>query len=120
MCAFTQYYKSKHCDDILKIISKELCVKGNVYDIIEAYMEYKNKHFKNFKKEYEGQFNDYRNENVEKEKYINEKLSNLRLHKIIKQIELIHLLWDFDAVSLSKCYVGSEVNLCQNRNWLCF
>ena len=36
----------------------------------------------------------------EKEKYINGKLSELRLHKIIKRIELIHLLWDFDAVSL--------------------
>ena len=64
-------------------------------------MEYKNKHFKIFEKEYENRFNDYRNENVEdKEKYINEKLSNLRLHKIIKRIELIHLLWDFDAVNL--------------------
>ena len=64
-------------------------------------MEYKNKHFKIFEKEYEEQFDDYRDENVEeKEKYINEKLSNLRLYKIIKRIELIHLLWDFDAVSL--------------------
>ena len=56
-------------------------------------MEYKNKHFKVFEKEYEDQLNDYRDENVEdKAKYINEKLSNLRLHKIIKRIELIHLL----------------------------
>ena len=39
VCAFNQYYKSKHCDDILKIISKEGSVRGNVYDIIEAYME---------------------------------------------------------------------------------
>ena len=99
--AFNQYYKSKSCDDILKIISKELCVKGNDYDIIEAYMEYKNKHFKVFEKEYEDEFNDYRDENVEdKEKFINEKLSHLRLHKKTKRIELIHLLWDFDAVSL--------------------
>ena len=96
-----QYHKSKHCDDILKIINKELAVKGTVYDTIEAYMEYKNKHFKIFEKEYEDQFDDYRLENVEeKEKYINEKLSQLRLHKIIKRIELIELLWDFDAVSL--------------------
>ena len=101
VCAFNQYYKSKHCDDILKIINKELVVRGTVYDTIEAYMEYKNKYFKIFEKEYEDQFDDYRDENVEeKEKYINEKLSNLRLHKIIKRIELIHLLWDFDAVSL--------------------
>ena len=101
VCAFNQYYKSKHCDVILKIISKELCVKGNVYDIIEAYMEYKNKHFKIFEKEYENQFNDYRDGNIDdKEKYINEKLFNLRIHKRLKQIELIHLLRDFDAVSL--------------------
>ena len=39
VCAFNQYYKSNHCDDILKNISKELAVKGTVYDIIEAYME---------------------------------------------------------------------------------
>ena len=101
VCAFNQYYKSKHCNDILKIINIELAVKGTVYDTIEAYMEYKNKHFKIFEKEYENQFDDYRHENVEeKEKYIIEKLSELRLHKIIKRIELIELLWDFDAVSL--------------------
>ena len=100
VCAFNQYYKSKHCDDILKIINRELTVKGTVYDTIEAYMEYKNKHFKIFEKEYEDQFTDYRDEDIEeKEKYINEKLSNLRLHRIIKRIELLQLLWDFDAVS---------------------
>ena len=41
VCAFNQYYKSKSCDDILKIISKELCVEGNDYDVTEAYMEKK-------------------------------------------------------------------------------
>ena len=64
-------------------------------------MQYKNKRFKIFEKEYEDHFNDYKHENVEeKEKYINGSLSNLRLHKLMKQIELVHLLWDFDAVSL--------------------
>ena len=78
VCAFNQYYKSKSCDDFLKIISKELCVKGNDYDIIEAYMEYKNEHCKIFEKGYEDQFDDYRDANVEdEESYINEKLSNL-------------------------------------------
>ena len=91
VCAFNQYYESKHCDDILKIINIELAVKGTVYDTIEAYMKYKNKHFKIFENEYEDQFDDYRDEDVEeKEKYINEKLSNLRLHKKLKRIELIH------------------------------
>ena len=101
VCAFNQYYKSRICDEILKITTKELCVKGNDYDIIEAYMKYKNKHFKMFEKDFEGQFNDYGHENIEaKERFINEKLSNLRLHKILKRRELVHLLWDFDAVSL--------------------
>ena len=64
-------------------------------------MEFKIKQFKIFEKEYDDHFNEYKDENVEdKEKYINEKLTNLRLHKIIKRIELIHSLRDFDAVSL--------------------
>ena len=110
--AFNQYYKPKHCDDILKIINKELAVKGTVYDTIEAYMEYKSKHFKIFEKEYEDRFDDYRDENVEeKEKYINEKLSELRLHKIIKRIELIHLLWDYDAVSLYPSAMWDEKSI---------
>ena len=101
VCAFNQYYKSKHSDDISEFINKHLSIKGTVYNTIEAYMEYKNKHFKIFEKEYEGQFNDYRDENVEeKEKYIDEKLSKLRLHQLIKQIKLDELLWDFDATSL--------------------
>ena len=112
VCAFNQYYKSKHCDDILKAINKKLALKGTVYDTIEAYMEYKNKHFKIFEKEYEDQFNDYRDEDIEKKKkYINEKLSNLRLHEIIKRIELIHLLWDFDAVSLYPSAMWDEKSI---------
>ena len=48
----------------------------------------------------EVKFNDYRKENVdEKEKYINEKLSKLPIHQLIKQMKLDELLWDFDAVS---------------------
>ena len=75
-------------------------------------MKYKNKHFKIFEKEYEDQFDDYRDENMEeKEKYINKELSELRLHKIIKRIELIHLLWDFDAVSLYRSAMWDEKSI---------
>ena len=89
VCVFNQYYKSKVCDDILKIISKELCVKGNIYDIIEENLKYKNKHFKIFEKEFENQFSAYRGEDVEeKEKYINEKLSKLPIHQLLKQNKL--------------------------------
>ena len=101
LCAFNQYYESKKCDDILKIISKELDAKGNIYDNSEAYINYKNKHLKRFEKENESKFNEYRNEDLEqKAKYINEKLSQLPIHQLIKQKKLDELLWDFDAVSL--------------------
>ena len=65
VCAFNQYYESKICDDFSKIISEELNVIGNIYDIIEAYLNYKNKLLKVYEKEYENHFNDYRDEDVE-------------------------------------------------------
>ena len=71
MGAFSQYYISKKCDDILKIISEESNVEGNVYDIIEPYLNYKNERVKIFEKEYGNQYNVYRDEDIdEKENYI--------------------------------------------------
>ena len=61
VCALKQYYRSKNSDEVLKILSRELIVEGNVYDIIGAYMKYKNDHSKINKEEYESKFNDYRN-----------------------------------------------------------
>ena len=53
------------------------------------------------KKKYENQFDDYRDENVEeKEKNINEKLSQLPIHQLLKQLSLNDLLWSYDANSL--------------------
>ena len=94
VCAFNQYYKSKSCDDFMKIISEELnVIKENDYEIIERYMNYKKKHFLIFEKEYESNFNDYRDENVEeKEKYIDEKLSELPHHQLIRQLKINELL----------------------------
>ena len=112
VCAFNQYYKSDHYNDIKRNLSKELGVKGNIYDIIEEYSRYKKKHYEIFEKEYESQFNDYRDENEEdKENYIDKKLGDLRLHKLLKQIELIHLLWDFDAVSLYPSALWDEKSI---------
>ena len=64
-------------------------------------MIYKNKHYINFEKENESKFSGYRDENLEeKEKYINEKLSDLPIHRLIKQLKIKKLLWDFDCLSL--------------------
>ena len=70
VCAFNQYYKSDHYNDIKRILSKELGVKGNIYDIIEEYLRYKKKYYDIDEKEYESQFNDYRDEDVRRKKEI--------------------------------------------------
>ena len=49
-------------DSVIKILSRELNVGGNVYDSIETYMKYKNDHLKIIKEEYESKFDDYRHE----------------------------------------------------------
>ena len=101
VCAFIQQYISKNCDDMLKIIPEEWNVKWNVFDIKEAYLEYKNKYLRTLKKEDESKFNEYRNENEEgKVEYTNEKLGKLPIHSLIKRIKLDELLWDYDDNSL--------------------
>ena len=112
VCAFNQYYKSKISADIFNIISKELNVDGNTYEKIEAYMKYKNEHFKIFEKEYEDQFDDYRKQNVdEKEEYINENLNQLPIHQLLKQLPLCDLLWAFDCTSLYSSAMWDELSI---------
>ena len=111
VCAFNQYYKLKSRDNILKNISKKLNVKGNVYDIVEAYMIYKNKLFKLFGKEYESYFDDYRDENVEEKNYMNKKVGELANHKLLQRLSLSDLLWIYDATSLYPSVMWDEMSL---------
>ena len=109
VCAFNQFHKSKICDDISKIISEELNVIGSIYDYIEAYLKFKNNHFELIGKENGNQFNDFRDaDEGEKEKQINEKISQLPIHQLMKQINLDERLWDFDAVGLYPSAMGDE------------
>ena len=99
VCASNQYYKSKICVAVVKIISEGIKVEGKVYDII-GYMKYKNKHLKNVKEEYESKFDHYRDiGEKEMEKCINKKLGDLPVHQLLQRLSLSDLLWDFDAVS---------------------
>ena len=61
-----------------------------------------------FDKEYESNFNDYHEDVDEKEKYVNEKLSQLPIQQLIKQIKLDEILWDFDVVSLYPSVMWDE------------
>ena len=112
VCAFNQNYKSKNCDVISKTLSEKVKVKGIVYDTIEAYITYKNKHFKIVEKEFESKFDDYRDEDVdEKENYINKKLGELPIHKLLQQLSLKDFLWDNDANSFYPSSMWDEKSI---------
>ena len=114
VCAFNQYYKSNHYNDVKRILSKELGVNkdANLYEVIEECSSYKKKDYEKYEKEYENQFNEYSFENGEdKERYIIQKLSSLRLHKLLQRLELVHLLWDFDANSLYPSAMWDEKSI---------
>ena len=72
--AFNQHYKSEISDEVFNFISKELNVNGNICDILEKYFEFLNKHVKQYAKEFDSKYDDYRDNN-EKEKtdFINKK-----------------------------------------------
>ena len=70
---------------------------------MEADMKYKNGHLKIVKEEYESKFDDYRNiDEEEMNIYINKKLDELLIHKLLQELFLNVLLWDFDATSDEK------------------
>ena len=76
-------------------------LKGSFYDIIDGCLIYKNNQLRINEKEYGSKFNDYRHIDVEeKEIFINDKLSILPIHQILKQINLSDVLWNSDTVSL--------------------
>ena len=112
VCAFNQYYKPNFCGGILKMLSRKSKVEGNVYDIIEAYMNYENNPIKFIKEENECKFNNYRDiEEDEMEKYINKKLVELPIPQYLKQLFLNDLLWSCDANSLYSSAMSDDMSI---------
>ena len=58
--AFNQHYNSEISDEVFNIISKDFNVNGNVCDILEKYFEFSNKHEKQYAKEFDSKYDDYR------------------------------------------------------------
>ena len=99
--AFNQHYKSEISDELFNIISKELNVNGNICDLLERYFEFLNKYEKQYAKEFDSKYDDYRDiDQKEKEKYVNRKLNMLPIHKELSQLDSNKTQMDFDATSL--------------------
>ena len=58
--SFNQHYKSEISDEVINIISKEVNVNGNVCDILEKYFYFLNKYEKQYAKEFDSKYDDYR------------------------------------------------------------
>ena len=58
--AFNQHYESEISDEVFNIISKELNVNGNICDLLEKHFKFLNKYEKQFAKEFDSNYNDYR------------------------------------------------------------
>ena len=75
-------------------------------------MKNKNHHFKFIKEEYESKFNDYRDiDEEEMNNYINKKMGDFPSQKLLQELGLNDLIWDFEAVSLYPSAMSEEKSL---------
>ena len=99
--AFNQHYKSEISDEVFNIISKEMNVNGDECEILEKYFEFLNKHEKEYKKEFDSKYNDYRDiDQKERENYVNKKLNMLPIHKELSKLNLNKTQMCYDGNSL--------------------
>ena len=84
---FSQHYKSEISDEVFNIISKELNVNGNICDILEKYFEFLNKYEKQYAKEFDSNYDDYREiDQKEEENNVNKKLNMLSIRKELSKL----------------------------------
>ena len=99
--AFNQYYKSENSDEVFNIISKELNVNGNVCDILVKYFEFLNKLEKEYAKEFDSKYDDFRDiDQKEKDKHVNKKLNMFSILKELSKLNSNKTQMDFDATSI--------------------
>ena len=86
--AFNQHYKSEISDEVFNNISKWLNVNGKICDLLEKYFEFLNKYEKQYAKEVDKKYDDYRDINQkEKTDFINKKLNMLAIHEKLSKLD---------------------------------
>ena len=86
---------------MFNIISKKLNVNGIICEILERYFKILNKYEKQYAKEFDSKYDDYRDiDQKEKETYVNKKLNMLSIHKELSKLNSNKTQMDFDATSL--------------------
>ena len=114
--AFNQRHKYEISDEVFNIISKELNVNGNICDLLEKYFEFLNENERQYAKEIDLKFDDYRDiKEKGKEKYVNKKLNMLPIHKELSKLDSNKTQMDFDATSLYPSAMWDENSVYPKR-----
>ena len=99
--AFNQHYKSEISDEGFNIFSKELNVNGDECEILEKYFEFLKEHEKQYAKEFDSEYDDFRDINEEeKTDFINKKLNTLPIHKELSKLDSNRTQKGYDGNSL--------------------
>ena len=98
---FNQHYKSEFSDEVFKIFSKELNVNGNICHVLEPYFEFLNKYEKQYAKEFDSKYDDFKDiDQKEKTGYIIKKFNMLPIHKELSKLDINKTQMDYEATSL--------------------
>ena len=98
--AFIQDYKSEISDEVFNIISKELNLKGNICDLQENFFKFLNKYEKQYAKEFDIKYDDYRDIDQEEKTDFIKKINILPSHKQLSKLDSNNTQKDYDATSL--------------------
>ena len=99
--AFKQFYKSEISDKVFNIFSKEPDNISNICDLLEKYFEFLNKYDKQYSKEFDSKYDDYRDiDQNEKYDWINKKPNILPIHKELSKLDSNKTQMDYNATSL--------------------
>ena len=86
---------------MFKKLSKELDNNGNICDLLEKCFKFSNKYEKQHAKEFDSNYDDYRdNDQKEKTEYNKKKLNLLPIHEELSKLNSNKTLMDYDATSL--------------------
>ena len=99
--AFDQSYESVVSNKIFNIISSEFEITGNKYEIFEKHISYIKTYKSKIENENDSHFDDCRHRNQKvRDRFVNDKLSELPISIAIKNLDLNDLLMAFNSTSL--------------------
>ena len=109
---FNQHYKSEISDEVFKVISKDLEINGNISDLLEKCFKFLNEYEKQFAKEFDSKYDDYRDiDQKRKTDFINKKLNMLPIHKQLSKLEQNKTQIDYDATSLYPSAMCDDISV---------